>query len=194
MNADRRGIAPRTIYLVAALAVFLVLCLALTICLVASPRPPKLNLPPVAISDAAAQTFEDKVLSLVDAPLGPFTVDLSEEEASSWLALRLPGSPFLNPQVHFVDGKVYVSGEVSMGVPLKVVSMWTMTQDSARPRVLLERASIGFFALVPVLLNSVSSTINEMIDESGTGIFPASATIGDGHIVIQCTKSQPTIP
>jgi hypothetical protein len=194
LNSDRRSLAPRTIYLAAALGVTLILCLALTICFAASPRPPKLDLPAVAISDAAAQTAEDKVMKIADAPLGPFTLDLSDAEISSWLALRLPGSPFLNPQVHLTDGKVYITGDVSLGVPLKVVSLWSVTQDNNRPRILVERTAFGPFALAPVLLNSVSATINEMIDESGTGVFPSAVTISDGHIIIAGRKSEPAIP
>jgi hypothetical protein len=136
----------------------------------------------------------DKIWSLDSAPLGPFSVTLTQEEATSLLALRLPGSPFLNAQVHFSDGKVYISGVVNMGVALKVVSMWSVAQSSGRPRVFLERAAIGPFSLAPFLLNSVSSTINEMIDESGTGIMPTNVRIGDGLLTVEGRKDTPTIP
>jgi hypothetical protein len=172
----------------------LILCLALTICLVASPRPPQLDLPPVVISDAAAQTAEDKVQRMIDAPLGPYTLELTESEISSWLALRLPGTPFLKPQVHLTDGKAYIAGEVSLGAPLTVVSMWSATNENQNVRVVLERAAIGPFALASIFLNSVSATMNEMIDESGTGIFPSAVTIGDGRIIILLQKSAPAIP
>jgi hypothetical protein len=174
--------------------VFLVLCLALSVCLLASPRPPQMNLPVVAASDEAAQSGEDKLVSLVDGPLGPYSLELTEEEATSLLALRLPGSPFLNPQVRFVDQRAYISGVVNMGVPLKVVSMWTVDASSGRPRVLLERAAIGPFSLATFLLSSVSATMNEMIDESGTGIFPTAVRFGDQRIIIEMRKDTPTVP
>ena len=194
MHSARGAIPPRTVYLAAALSVLLLLCLALSFCLLASPRPPQFSLATVAATDEAAQSGEDKLLALMDAPLGPFSAELTEEEATSLLALRLPGSPFLHPQVHFLDRGVYISGIVSMGVPLRVVSLWSAQTVGGRPRLLLESAAIGPFSLPALMLSSVSSTINEMIDESGTGITPTAVRIGGGRIVVEGQKDPPTIP
>lgn len=186
--------SPRFIYLAVALAVCLVLCVALSICFFASPRPAPITRPAVAVTDTAAQSGEDKIYALADAPLGAWTMELSEEELSSLLALRLPGSPFLEPQVHITTDRLYISGIVNMGVPLKVVSSWRTEMVNNRPRIKLERAALGPFALAPFLLNSVSATINEMIDESGTGIMPTRVQLSDGRIVIDGTKDTATIP
>jgi hypothetical protein len=194
LDANERRVPPRTIYLVGVLALVLVLCLALVICLAAAPRPPRLSLAPAAVSGIAAQSAEDKLNAVVDAPLGPVSVDLSDEEATSFLALDVPGSPFLQPQVHFDGGKAYISGVVDMGVPLKVQSVWAFTTEGAEPSVVLERASVGPFALPAILLNSVSSTVNQMIAESGTGILPTAVRSEGGHIVVDLTKSTPTVP
>lgn len=194
MSAERRPIPPRTIYLAAALLVFLVLCLSLTICLATSPRPAPPVLPAVQPNELAAETGVEKITAVADGPLGEYTVSLSEEEATSLMALRLPGSPFLNPQVRFRDGRFYVNGTVSMGVPLGVQSMWAIAGNGAQPRVVLERASIGPFALPGFLLSSVSSTINEMIVESGTGVLPTAIGVEDGTISIKLIKSTPAIP
>ncbi len=194
MSANTRPVQPRTIYLAAALVVVILLWVSIAFCLAASQRPPRLTMPRIQASDVAADGGEVKIMNMVDAPLGPFSLELTQEEATSLLALRLPGSPFLNPQVHFTGNKVYVTGDVSLGAMLKVVSMWSVHQGSGRPRVLLERASIGPFAMPPILLNSVSSTINEMIDESGTGIVPTSVRIEEGRIVVLGVKSTPTVP
>jgi hypothetical protein len=192
--AESRRIAPRTIYLVATLGVVLVLCLSLTICLAGSPRPPQLSVPAVATSEEAALSAEDKINAAAEAPLGPFSVTLSQEEVTSLLALRVPESPFLRPQIHFNDGRAYISGVVSMGTPLTVNSMWTVADESGRPRLRLERASIGPIALPTALLASVSSTINEMIAESGTGVTPTAVRIGEGSITIEGDKSTPSVP
>ena len=194
MNAGTRPAQPRAIYLVVFLAVCLVLCLALTICIVASPRPEQIHLPHVVATETDAQTGEDRIMAAVDAPLGPFTVELTQEEATSLLALRLPGSPFLDPQVHFTNNRVYIAGVVNMGVPLRVMSVWSVVSPAGQPRVQLERASIGPFALPTLLLNSVSSTINEMIDESGTGVVATDVQIGEGRILVKGVKSAPTVP
>jgi hypothetical protein len=171
-----------------------VLCLSLTVCLIASPRPAGVSLPPVAASEEAAQSGEAKINAAGDAPLGPYTVQISEEEATSLLALRLPGSPFLNPQVRFRNGQVLLSAIVHVGVPLNMRTVWVVAGESSRPRVRLERAAIGPFGLPSILLNSVSSTINEMIDESGTGILPTAIRIDNGELVVDLMKSPPTIP
>jgi hypothetical protein len=194
LSVQRRPVPPRTIYLVAALAVLVLLCASLAFCVVASPRPAPVALPVVQASEEAAQSGEDKINAAADAPLGPYTVQMSEEEATSLLALRLPGSPFLNPQVRFRDGKVYISGIVNMGVNIHVQSQWIVVDDGLQPRIKLDRASIGPSGLPTILLNSVSSTINQMIDESGTGILPTVIRIEDGAIVIVLSKATPTIP
>lgn len=186
--------SPRFIYLAVALAVCLVVCLALSVCLFAGPRPAPVDRPAVGVSDEAAQRGEDKIYALADAPLGAWTMELSEDELTSLLALRLPGSPFLDPQVHCTGERMYVSGVVNMGVPLKVVTSWTTQMVDGRPRVVLERAGLGPIALAPFLLNSVSATINEMIDESGTGILPTRVQIDDGRIRIEGSKDSATIP
>lgn len=194
MTAQHRRTQPRTIYLVAALAVVLLLCLSLAMCLAGSPRPPRQDLPVIAASEQAADRGEAKIMAAADAPLGPLTVELTQEEATSLLALRLPGSPFLRPQVRFSGANVYVTGDVSMGAVLPVNSMWAVVNDAGVPRIVLERASIGPFAMPSILLNSVSSTINEMIDESGTGIMPTSVAIEEGRIIVRLLKSPPTVP
>lgn len=194
MNPDTRRLPPRTIYLVIAMIIGLVLCLSLTVCLAASPRPPHLAGPPVTVSEEAAQSGENKIMAVADAPLGPFSVELTQEEATSLMALRLPGSPFLNPQVVFTTGYIHISGIVNMGMALRVDSLWTVVNDGGEPQVHLERASIGPFAMPPVLLNSISSTINDMIAESGTGILPTAVTIEEGRIIVYGSKSPPTIP
>ena len=192
--SESRRVAPRTIYLVAALGVVLVLCCSLTVCLVASPRPPRLSLAPVAVSEEAAVSAEGKITAAADAPLGPFSLTLSQEEVTSLLAFRVPESPFLRPQIHFGDGRAYISGVVSMGTPLTVNSMWSVADVSGQPRLQLERASIGPIALPSALLASVSSTINEMIAESGTGVMPTSVRIGDRAVTIEVNKSIPSVP
>lgn len=194
MNPAARPIPPRTVYLAVASLVCLVLCLSLTICLAASPRPPRVNAASVPVSEEAAQSGENKIMAVAEAPLGPFSVELTQEEATSLLALRLPGSPFLNPQVVFTPGYIHISGIVNMGVPLTVNSLWTISNDGGQPRVRLERASIGPFAMPTLLLNSISSTLNDMIAESGTGILPTVVTIEEGRIIVHGTKSPPTIP
>jgi hypothetical protein len=182
------------VYLVAALAVCLVLCLSLAVCLAGSPRPLDLALAAVPVSEGAAESGERKLQAVLDAPLGPFAVAVSESEVTSLLALRVPGSPFMRPQVHLSGGKIHISGDVSMGAVLRVKSTWSASTQGGFARVHLERASIGPLALPQALLGSVSSTINQMIDESGTGIMPTAIIVGDGTARIEGVKSPPTVP
>lgn len=189
----RRTYPPRGVYLAAVLAVFLVLCLALAICFVGSPRPAVQSAPPIEPSDAAAQSAETKFYAVADAPLGPFAIDISDQEATSFLALRVPGSPILSPQVRFSGGKAYISGKMSLGVLLNMTTQWAVSGDG-RPRLVLERAAFGPLAMPSLLLSSVSSTVNEMIDESGTGVFPTRVVIAEGHALIEGEKLPPTVP
>jgi len=194
LSANARPTPSRSLYLVAVITLLLLLCLALTVCLAASPRPPRLSLPRIEPTDAAASSGEDKIWAVDRAPYGPFRVELTQEEATSLLALRLPDSPFLKPQVHITGGRIYVSCEVSLGVPLHVRTEWTAVLVGGRPRLVLQRAAIGPFALPGIMLNSVTSTINEMIDESGTGIVPTAVHIEEGFVVVEGIKGPPGVP
>ncbi len=194
MSANARPTSSRSLYLIVGVALLLLLCLALAICLAASPRPPRLSLPHIEPTDSAAASGEDKIWAVDRAPHGPFRLEITQEEATSLIALRLPDSPFLKPQVYITGGRVHISGEVSLGVPMQVRTEWATAMVGGKPRVVLERAAIGPFALPGIMLNSVTSTVNEMIDESGTGIVPTALRIEEGVLIIEGIKGPPAIP
>lgn len=82
---------------------------------------------PVAVSSAAAASFDEKVAT-VQAATAPVTVEITESEATSKLVATIAADPTLprieNPQVSFRGGKVLVSG-VSRDAPIPITIVVT---------------------------------------------------------------------
>lgn len=122
--------------------------------------------PPVAVSEEAARSLEAKFAEAAAAQ-GASTVTMTQEEVTSYLALRLASAevPLTNPQVYFKeDGGVVVRGQVDYQgqiQPIRVVA-----RPSASDGTLVVDIVEGRIGPVPVpgpLLDQIEGNLADAI-------------------------------
>jgi hypothetical protein len=143
---------------------------------------------PVPVSAEAAQRLQARIDAIAASPQRDFRLEITAEEATSYLA-QLPNSPLMDVQVWFTGGRVYMSGAVTQPMRLQLATRWSTRLEDGKARLVLEHASVGCFTLPTGMLSALSGTINEMIDESQTGIVITGVQIEEGRVIITGTKS-----
>jgi hypothetical protein len=142
---------------------------------------------PVPVSAEAAQRLQARIEAIADSPQRDFHLEITAEEATSYLA-QLPDSPLTDAQVWFTSGRVYLTGTVTQPMRLQLATRWATRLEDEKVRLVLEHASVGCFTLPKGMLSALSATINEMIDESQTGIVITDVQIAEGRIIVTGTK------
>jgi len=142
---------------------------------------------PVPVSAEAAQRLQGRLEAIAASPQRDFRLAITDEEATSYLA-QWPESPLMDAQVWFTGGRVYLTGTVTQPMRLQLATRWATRLEDEKARLVLEHASVGCFTLPKGMLGALSGTINEMIDESQTGIVITDVQVAEGRAVITGTK------
>ena len=118
---------------------------------------------PVPVSAEAAQRFDDKIKRLTG---GSFVIDVSEEEVTSYLALRLADTiPLASPQIRFAQGQVLVAGYLTTPVRLRVTFASAVRAEQGQPKVEFQEGTLAGIRIPPFLLSSLSDTVEELVSE-----------------------------
>lgn len=119
--------------------------------------------PPVPVSTEAAQRFDDKIKSLTG---GDFVIDVSEEEVTSYVALRVAEAiPLASPQIRFAQGQVLLAGSLTTPVQLHVTIAGAVWAEEERPKVEFQEGTLAGIRIPRFLLNSLSDTVEELVNE-----------------------------
>ena len=161
----------------------------------ATPRPT-----PIPVSSEAAGELEDVwATAVAGSKDGQVTVVMTEEQLTSAIALKLaenPDSPIKDPQVLLRDGKMTITANATLqGVrsPVTIVTSAASDADGAL-KVSIEEAKFGPLPMPPVLLDSVSSMIDELVSgqfgPQATGVKITAVTIADGQMALTGTSAK----
>lgn len=116
-------------------------------------RPPELaaDLTPVPASGTAVARLDAKIAT-VQVANEPVTIEIDEEEATSKLAATLaadPNAPAIdNPQIHFRDGQIYLTGTYRDAlVPVNVLVVGRVEARDGLLVTTVDRIDTGRFPL-----------------------------------------------
>ena len=144
----------------------------------------------VRVSQQAAQRLQARI-DLANASKTPeFTLEATDEEVTSYLAVYMQQSPLTDAQVRFVSGKVQIYATAAQLLNLSVATVWTAQVDAGQVRINLESATVSCMPVPPQLLESVSATLNQMIVESQVSIQVKSIRIDPGKITVTASKTK----
>lgn len=151
-----------------------------------SPTPPA---PTVPVSTEAAQRFEEE-LCLPSA--GEFSIQASEEEVTSYIALRLHDTvPLAGPQVRFLPGRFVLEGDLTGPVHSYVRVVGTATAVDGRPQITLESAHLGNLTMPRTLLASIADSLLEAISADSTYLGIQSIELAEKSIAISGCIREP---
>ncbi len=162
-----------------------------------APTPPA---SPIPVSTEAAGQLEDSVdEALANAQDGEVTLEMTEEQVTSYVAVKLqdqPDVPFSEPQVFLRNGQVIIYGTADLE------ALSTPAQITLEPHVTAEgglKLAIvnADFGLVPVpasVLSDLETNLNELMaskfSPEATGMQIKSVAIADGTMTLHGEKTR----
>lgn len=172
----------------AVLSLSLLLALTILACTTAG----SVTLPgnPVEISSAAAQRVEAKLVkAFQENPNNQFILRFTDEEVTSYLALTLEETtnpPITDPQLRFTKGKIYVAGRLTNTGPMQVKAMVVAAPRVTDDQLVIDIESV-YLGPIPVpdtLLDSLSQTIDEALEEAQINLKITQVEVFESEIVI----------
>jgi len=169
-----------------ALPIFLLyLLLASLACTVFVGGPDYSNLAPIPVSTEAAGSLKDQMKQAFEAgaPTGVVTLNITEVQITSILALRLQSDPTMqanqqpiitDPQVYLRDNQMKIYGKSQKGMFAANIGVIVNVgvDELGKPRIEIASADFGPFP-VP---GGIKDALTKMIDEAYTGSIGPAAT------------------
>jgi uncharacterized protein YpmS len=151
------------------------------------PTPPH----PIAISTESAGQLEARIQqNLGGEPGQQFILRMTDAEVTSLIATELAKydeSPVTNPQVWFTKGKIYGTGRLVNVMPIEtdfyLVAM-ARIQDG-KVVVEMEEISAGALPIPASVLNTISQSINETVDELQLEVEITALEILEGEVIVK---------
>jgi hypothetical protein len=139
----------------------------------------------IAVSAEAAESLKAEVKRALEAgaATGDVTINITEPQITSLLALRLQSDPnlqedskplIIDPQVYLRDGQMQIFGKTKQGILTANIGIIVSVgvDENGKPKIELVSADFG---PLPVP-ESVASAISAMIEEAYTGSLGPVAT------------------
>lgn len=171
-----------------ALPLFLLILLVTSLaCTVFVGGPDYSNLPVIPVSAEAAQSLKDEMKSAFEAgaTTGVVTLNITETQITSYLALRMQSDPSLqqsdkqtplitDPQVYLRDGQMKIYGKTQQGMFTANIGIIINVgiDETGQPKIEITSADFGPFPAP----NGLKEALTAMIKEAYTGAIGPAAT------------------
>lgn len=185
-----------------ALPIFLLtLVLTSLACMINVGGPDYSSLPPVPVSTEYAQSIRDEVQRAFEegAQTGSITLNLTEEQITSYLATRLQNDPSLQrnsqpfitePQVYLQDGQMQIYGKTQQGMFTANIGIVVSVgvDENGQPKIEIASADFGPLPAPEGLRDSVEAMVREAYTGSlgpvATGLRIETITIANGIMTV----------
>ncbi len=154
------------------------------------PTPPH----PIAVSTQAAGQLESRIQqNLSGEPGQQFILRVTDDEVTSLLAIELAKydeSPVADPQMWFTKGKIYGTGRLVNVLPIEanfyVVASARIRDDKVVVEV--DEFSAGALPIPDSVLETISQSINETVEELQLDVEVTALEILEGEAIIRGTR------
>ncbi len=151
------------------------------------PTPPR----PIAVSTDAAAQLESRIQQSLGGPPGQqFILRVTDTEVTSLVATELAKydeSPVADPQVWFTQGKIYGTGRLVNVLPIEArfyIIALARVRDG-KIVVEIEKFSTGALPIPDKVLQTISQSINETMDELQLEMEISTLEILEGEAIIK---------
>jgi hypothetical protein len=154
------------------------------------PTPPH----PIAVSTESAAQLQSRIQqNLGGEPGRQFIMRMTDSEVTSLVATKLAEydeSPVTEPQIWFTKGKIYGTGRLVNILPIETD---VFVRASARILdgqvvVTIEESSAGALPIPDGLLDTLSRSINETVDELQLDVEVTALEILEGEAIVKGTR------
>ena len=155
-----------------------------------TPTPPH----PIVVSTEAAGQLESRIRQNVSGEPGQqFILHMTDTEVTSLLAeelVKYDESPVADPRVWFTKGRIYGTGRLVKVLPVETnVSIVASARiEDGKVRVEVEEISAGALPLPGSLLETVSQSINETVEEIQLDVEINALEILEGEVIVKGTR------
>jgi hypothetical protein len=145
----------------------------------------------ITVSTEAAAQLESRIQqNLGGEPGKQFIMRMTDAEVTSLVATKLAEydeSPVSDPQIWFTRGKIYGTGRLVNVLPLEtgfyVVAMARIEDD--RVVVTIKESSAGALPIPDGVLNTISQSINETVEELQLDITVTALEVLEGEVIVK---------
>lgn len=145
----------------------------------------------IAISTESAGQLEARIQqNLTGEPGQQFILRMTDAEVTSLVATELAGidgSPVADPQIWFTKGKIYGTGRLVNVMPIETdfyVVASASIQDG-QVVVKIEEISAGAIPIPNSVLQTISQSVNETVDELQLDVEITALEILEGEIIVK---------
>jgi hypothetical protein len=152
-----------------------------------NPTPPH----PIAVSTEAAGQLESRITqNLGGQPGQQFILRMTDAEVTSLVATELAKydeSPVTNPQIWFTKGKIYGLGRLVNVLPIETDFFMVASArvQDGRVQVVIEEVSAGALPLPSGVLDMISQSVNETVDELQLDVEVTALEILEGEAIVK---------
>ncbi len=146
---------------------------------------------PISVSVESAAQLESRIQqNLGGEPGKQFIMRMTDAEVTSLVATRLAEydeSPVADPQIWFTKGKIYGSGRLVNVLPIETpffVVASARIQDE-RLVIAIEKSSAGAVPIPESMLETISQSINETVDELQLEVKVTALEILEGEAIVK---------
>lgn len=160
------------------------------------------SLPPIPVSGEAAESIKEELRRAFEAgaQTGVITINLTEPQITSYLAVRMQTDPSLqqsdkkplitDPQVYLRDGQMQIYGKTQQGLFAANIGIIVQVGVDAdgKPQIEITSADFGPFPAPEGLKNAITAMIEEAYTGSlgpvATGLRIETISIANGIMTI----------
>lgn len=150
---------------------------------------------PIPVSTEAAASLEEQIIQAKETAMqtGVLTLQISETQLTSYLALRLQADPeaaLRDPQVYLRDGQMRVYGKAYQGnfTANVAVILSVNIDEQGQPRLEITSADFGPFPVPASLRDTIQAAFQEAytgtLGPVATGLRLESIQIADGLMTL----------
>jgi hypothetical protein len=167
--------------------------LLLTSCASRAPAPQaacELDLP-IEVSQAAADAFELKVhRAFLSGQAGPFRLETTSTEVTSFLYYAAKGTPLQQPYVRFMPDQVCLGGDLLVFNPIRTSFslLATCTVSEGQVNVHLERVFLGSRSLPRPVVGYFTRIINETIRDAQLRVTITELHLEEDRLILTGTR------
>jgi hypothetical protein len=149
----------------------------------------------IAVSTEAAARLESRIRqNLRGQPGSEFILRSTDTEVTSLAATELAKydeSPIADPQIWFSGGNVYTTGTLVNVVPVETDFLVVASAHVANGKVVVEvkESSAGGMPLPGPVLELISESINETLNELHLDVEVTALEILEGEVIIKGTRN-----
>jgi len=172
----------------------LVLCLSIAVFMLRRSYPiaPSVSSEtPVPVSLQAAESLEETLGRFFSLPPNnSFEIGITEEEITSYLAVKYPEAIFRDTQVRIEDNKVWINALLTDPIRARIQILCSIRMVNEQIRIEFQQVTLGWLNLPSFLLKSLAIRLNEMIDTAPLAVSITDVQLQKGRVIVSgCRKT-----